>query len=172
MGEIRPPPSALLFFGLILSEGVEPEVVHERLRGEFGEILTVSEVWPFTQTDYYGEEMGPNLQRQFVAMATPFDPGELARVKRRANEIEAELAGPQGRRRVNIDPGYVTQAKVVLSSTKDHAHRVYLGQGIHGEVTLTYHRGRGYEPMPWTYPDYREERVREWFNRVRGSLKA
>jgi len=34
---------------------------------------------------------------------------------------------------VNIDPGYISLGKLVLASTKDHAHRLYLGEGVYGE---------------------------------------
>jgi hypothetical protein len=58
-----------------------------------------------------------------------------------------------GRRRVDVDPGYLTRTKLVLATTKDYAHRVYLGRGIYAEVTLSYRQG-AFHPWPWTYPDY------------------
>jgi hypothetical protein len=115
--------------------------------------------------------MGPNLRRQFVAMDRAYDPSYLASMKQRANEFEDALAA-DGKRTVNLDPGLILLEKVVLASTKNHSHRVPLPDGIYGEVTLVYHRGRGYEPMPWTYPDYKDERVRAWLGEVRGLLKG
>ena len=170
MGEAQHHPPCALFFGLLLSEGVELSDDHSRLEDGFSKIHVCSDLWPFEQTDHYEPEMGPNLRRQFVAMDRAFDPGYLASMKHRANAIEQEFA-EDGARRVNIDPGYVALDKVVLASTKNHAHRVYLADGIFGEVTLSYHRGKGYEPWPWTYPDYREERVRAWFNALRTELR-
>jgi Domain of unknown function (DUF4416) len=170
MGDVQPPPRCLLLFGLLLSEGHDAAAVHGRLGEEFGEPLAVSDIWPFDFTDYYEPEMGSNLRRQFAAVMADFDPGRLAEIKLRTNALEEEMA--QGRqRRVNIDPGYLTLAKLVLASTKEHSHRVSLGQGIFGEVTLVFHRREGFEPMPWTYPDYRDERVQEWLSRLRESLR-
>jgi hypothetical protein len=170
MGDIHQPPHSLLLFGLLLSEGVNAEAVHQCLGEVFGEPLEVSEIWPFDFTDYYEAEMGSALRRQFLAVTGDFDPGCLAEVKLRTNCLEQEMA-EGGRRRVNIDPGYLTLAKLTLASTKDHSHRVYLGQGIFGEVTLVFHRRGGYEPMPWTYPDYRDDRVRAWLGRLREALR-
>ncbi len=71
------------------------------------------------------------------------------------------------RRRVNLDPGYLIASKLVLATTKDFAHRIYLGQGIYGEVTLNYRRGQGWQPHPWTYADYRSPLALEFFALVR-----
>jgi hypothetical protein len=57
-----------------------------------------------------------------------------------------------------------------LASTKDHAHRIYLNDGIYAEVTLAYRRG-GWQAFPWTYPDYRRHDFQEFFTRCRESLR-
>jgi hypothetical protein len=67
---------------------------------------------------------------------------------------------------LNLDPGYLTAAKLVLASTKDHAHRLYLGQGIYGEVTLSYRQGH-WQHREWTYPDYRRADFQDFFLRLR-----
>jgi hypothetical protein len=74
-------------------------------------------------------------------------------------------------RPLNLDPGYLTEAKLVLASTKDRDHRVYLDRGIYAEVTLHYQRGRGWQPRPWTYPDYRSEPYLQFFTRCRQYLR-
>ena len=91
-------------------------------------------------------------------------------IKRQTNELEWTLAREE-RRRVNVDPGYVSLGKVVLASTKDHAHRLYLGQGIYGEVTLTYQHGH-FRPWPWTYPDYASDRYCTLFDEIRRHYRA
>lgn len=166
MGEILLPPDCLLIFGLLLSEGVDGAAVIGRLTEEFGEAIAVSEVMPFDHTDYYEPEMGPHLRRQFLAVGSGFDPATLPEVKRRTNGIEAELSEGMARR-VNIDPGYLALEKLVLASTKNHGHRIYLTDGIYAEITLIYRRGEGYVSWPWTFPEYRTEPVRAWFNGVR-----
>ena len=71
---------------------------------------------------------------------------------------------------VNLDPGYLTTAKLVLATTKDFGHRVYLRDGIYAESTLHYIDGR-WEPWPWTYPDYAGPRYHAFFERVRERFK-
>ena len=70
---------------------------------------------------------------------------------------------------MNIDPGYITLAKLVLASTKDHAHRIYLRDGIYAEVTLSFHQ-RQWRPHSWTFPDYARADYREFFMRCREYL--
>jgi hypothetical protein len=74
-------------------------------------------------------------------------------------------------RPLNLDPGYITLAKLVLASTKDHAHRIYLSQGIYAEITLNYRAG-SWQPLPWTYPDYRRSDFQEFFTNCREYLKG
>ena len=97
-------------------------------------------------------------------------PGELPAIKWKTNELERATA-PDGGRQVNIDPGYVSLGKMVLASTKNHAHRLYLGEGIYGEGTLTYQRGR-FRAWPWTYPDYASDRYCALFDQIRERYKA
>ena len=89
--------------------------------------------------------------------------------KGQTNEWEAEYAA-LGRhpelRPLNLDPGYITAAKLVLASTKDHAHRIYLQRGIYAELTLTY-RHRQWRALDWTYPDYRRDDYQAFFSRCR-----
>ena len=121
--------------------------------------------------------MGPNLLRKFLAFERLIDPGELASAKVFTNRLEEKSAGggSDGRRAVNLDPGYITLAKIVLASTKDYSHRLYLADGIFAEVTMHYAGGR-FNAWPWTYPDYQSEAYCEFFeslrNRYRDSLKA
>ena len=116
--------------------------------------------------------MGTDLNKQFLAFERLIDPAALADIKRQTNDWEAEYAA-LGRhaepRPLNLDPGYITPAKLVLASTKDHAHRIYLRDGIYAEVTLAY-RHRQWQPLEWTYPDYRREDYQRFFTRCRDYL--
>ena len=136
----------------------------------FGSADLESEFLPFDHTDYYASEFGPDLQRRIVAFRRLVNPADLPAIKRQTNELEWSLA-ERGKRRVNIDPGYVSLGKLVLASTKDHAHRLYLDQGVYGEVTLTYQRGR-FRPWPWTYPDYGSDRYCALFDEIRQGYKV
>jgi hypothetical protein len=113
--------------------------------------------------------MGGPLLRQILSFAGLIQPDSLSTVKRTTNQLEEELSREledAPARPVNLDPGYVTAAKVVLATTKDYSHRVYLGDGIYAEATLRWHRG-AFVPWEWTYPDYRTEHYRHFFGRVR-----
>lgn len=146
----------------------------EMLETAFGAIEHVSPLWPFSATDYYADEMGDRLLRRFVSFAGDFVQERLPAVKRATNELELRLCGeldrPPARRPVNLDPGYIELSRLVLATTKDHGHRIYLGDGIYAEVTLRYFR-RCWTPWPWTYPDYAAPTYHEFFDLVRRGLK-
>lgn len=142
------------------------EVLARRLLEEhFGEVALESEHYPFVFSDYYVEEMGSGLQKYFVSFSRLIRPDELVEIKLWTNDIEQQLA-TAGKRNVNLDPGYLEGAKLVLATTKDYSHRIYLGQGIYGDLHLRYRHGR-FEPLEWTYPDYRQPLALDFFARVR-----
>jgi hypothetical protein len=113
--------------------------------------------------------MGPDLVKQFWAFERSMDPADVVNAKLATNAWEAEyaaLARHAEPRPLNLDPGYLTQAKLVLASTKDHAHRIYLNRGIYAEVTLHYQH-RAWRHHDWTFPDYRRADYQEFFTRCR-----
>lgn len=176
MGEIRTaiPPAKLVFGLLVVSEPLRVQCL-ERLRTEFGLVDHQTPVEPFKFTDYYFDEMGETLFRQYLSCEQLVDMDELPAIKHRTNEMEIEMARMDdlGRRRrqVNIDPGYVNQSKLVLASTKDYTHRIYMGEGIFAEVTLFYQRPDGFKPFPWSYPDYARSEVCGFFNTARDTYR-
>ena len=118
---------------------------------------------PFNKTNYY-DEISPNLTRIFLCFPGLADAGELADWKHQAIEIESRSR--EGIRAVNIDPGYIDGARLILASTKDHAHRVYLRDGIYGEVTLRY-RFKKWQSFDYTFPDFRSGVYDEFLSKVR-----
>lgn len=139
----------------------------------FGETDLTSDVWPFDATDYYEAEMGPDLKRWFVSFNELISPERLAEIKRTTMELEARLADdclrPRDQRVVNLDPGYIALSKLVLATTKDHAHRIYIQRGIYAEVTLQFTKGT-WQAWPWTYPDYAADTYHPFFMQVRQRL--
>ncbi len=127
--------------------------------------------FPFDFTNYYSNEMGPLLLRRFGAFENLVDPQILPQLKIKANNIEDEYARKDGSRQVNLDPGYIEQAKLILATTKNFSHRVYIGSGIYGEVTLQWHRGR-FIPQPHTYPDYQDPFTLDFLGRVREKYRS
>jgi len=165
MGTVRDPAPVKLIASLLAARSAAHEAARAALAGRLGAIDFQSELLRFDHTDYYAAELGAGLVRQIVTFAPLVLPSELPAAKRATIEIEQAMA-EDGRRTVNIDPGYVSLAKLVLATTKDHAHRLYLGQGIYGEVTLTFQGGR-FRPWPWTYPDYASEEYCRLFGEIR-----
>jgi len=168
MGEVREPEAAALVVGALTSDPEFLERIERELIERFGPVGVASPPWPFRFTDYYRAEMGPNLTRKFLAFERRPDPGELASIKRWTNDLESRVASP-GSRPVNLDPGYVTLSKLVLASTKNYSHRVYLRDGIYAEITLSWVQG-AFVPHPWTYPDYRTPFALDFFTQVRRTM--
>jgi Domain of unknown function (DUF4416) len=174
MGEIQNPSRVLLIIAINSRYAAALEWAQERIASAYGPAAIVSDAFDFTETDYYTATMGGDLKKQFIACERLIDPGDLAGIKRATNDWEAAYAA-LGRhpepRPLNLDPGYVTPAKLVLASTKDHAHRLYLGDGVYAEVTLAY-RSRRWQPLEWTYPDYRRDDYQAFFTACRDYLLA
>jgi hypothetical protein len=141
---------------MLSSRPGEFEKAGRLLERRFGPVEAESETFPFDVTTYYDAELGTPVARRFLSFEQLVSPGALAAIKRFTNEVEqlrAREAGTQPSRPVNLDPGYLDAARLVLATTKDRAHRVYLDQGIYAEVTLLYER-KAWRPVPWTYRDY------------------
>lgn len=175
MGSIQPPPKVLRLVAISSRYDEALAWARERIEQEFGPSALVSEALVYDDTDYYEQEMGPGLFKQFVASAEPMDPGSLPELKHLSNTWEAEYAAlglhPEPRP-LNLDPGYVAESKLVLASTKNHSHRIYLDRGIYAEITLNWSRREGWLPLAWTYPDYRRGDYQEFFTRCREYLRA
>ena len=155
-----------LFVGMLSAVEELFSEAEKKLVRHFGKIDFGSEPVPFTHTDHYEKEMGKGLLRRFVSFRKLVDAGSLAEMKIFTRRIEGRFSGASGNRRINIDPGYISGAKVVLATTKNYDHRVYLGGGIYAEVTLHY-RGGSFRAWDWTYPDYRTEKYIGMFNKIR-----
>lgn len=123
----------------------------------------------FTYTTYYDNEMGQGILRQTAGFLNLVPPGSLPEIKLRANEIEASLL-LHGKRRVNIDPGLLSEERLVVATGKNFTHRIYLRDGIYADLTLTYRKG-AYRPLPWTYPDYRDPEFLHYLEALREKLR-
>lgn len=163
------PLPVLRFAGLLA--GSEEQLIAARLELTqwYGAVDAMSAVIPFNFTDYYQDQMGPNLLRQWVRFSPMFAPEHLPRCKLETNMAETLLARhfkTNVARPVNIDPGYVHRYKVVLASTKDHSHRIYMHEGIFAEVTLHWSNNR-WTAWPWTYADYQSTTAQQFFTEAR-----
>ncbi|MCK4326268.1 DUF4416 family protein [bacterium] len=167
MGQVRRPEPVKLIIGMISGETGLFALLQERLSQKFGQIDFKSDLMPFNHTHYYEPEMGKDLKRKFVSFQLLVDPENIADVKIFTNNLEREFLYPNSnRRRINLDPGYIEPSKLILASTKNYQHRIYLGKGIYGEVTLRWTKG-SFQHRPWTYPDYKSKDYIEVFNQIR-----
>lgn len=175
MGEIHTPSPVLPITAVFSRYPEALQWVRERAEEVWGPIVLESPAFPFQQTAYYDVSMGPELKKIFFAFKPEPDPSRLVQMKHDSNAWEKEYAMmchdifPEPRP-VNIDPGYIELGKLILASSKDFAHRIYLNRGIYAEITLFYRHGR-WQDHPWTFPDYRAGHYHPFFNQCREFLK-
>jgi len=153
VGRIKKHPPVKLIVGFIFKEESVLQKAKNFLKRKFGEIDYASQALAFRHTDYYEKEFGKGLKKRLISFKKLIRPESLASIKIDANKIEQKLSH-KGLRLINIDPGYLDMAKLVLASTKNYRHRIYLNQGIYAEITLFYENA-GFHTWDWTYPDYR-----------------
>lgn len=145
-----------------------------RIEQTWGRIAHQTEPAPFPAGGFYEAAMGTGLSKTLVALSDVCDPSALADWKLETNQWELEYtqqANHPESRPLNLDPGYVTQAKLVLATTKDRDHRIYLRDGIFAEVTINY-VGKQWVHHRWTYPDYRGEQVAGFAGKCRQQVRA
>ncbi len=172
MWELKDPKPVKLVIGVLVPNENSLKITAESLEAEFGKIDLVSDVWPFTQTDYYKDQIGETILRQFFSIEKLIDPSQLAKIKHKTNKLEQRLAKQLALtvpRPINLDPGIIEPSKLVLATTKNYSHRVYIGDKMYAEVTLIYDKGK-WNTLPYTYPDYRQQCYFDFFEKVRKRL--
>lgn len=168
MIKLKYPPPVKLIAGIIYRKEELFVRVKDELAGEYGEIDFESACLLFHYTRYYQEEMGENLKRKFISFKKLINPEKLVSIKLFTNKLEKKFLFPGSlKRQINIDPGYLTLSKLILATTKNFSHRIYLGDGIYAEVTLRYLKDKGFQPWEWTYPDYKSKEYLQIFNQLR-----
>ncbi len=173
MGEIHEPRRVLLLVAAFSRHEEALAWAREQAIEAWGPVALASELFDFVETDYYEPTMGSGLKKVFWVFERLADPGDLAEIKRQTNAWEASYTQASDReetRPLNLDPGYLTEAKLVLASTKDHAHRMYLARGIFAEVTLHY-QSRRWQTSDWTFPDYQRDDYQRFFTECREYLR-
>ncbi len=159
------PRPAKLVIGFFLKEKRFGGDVIKALVDKFGPIDMASSWFPFDFTTYYHDETGIPLFRRLFGFEKLIQQHDLAQIKLTTNLLEQQYASG-GKRTVNIDPGYLLHERFVLATGKNYSHRIYIGKGIYADLTLIYSRGR-FEPLPWTYPDYRSKNIIDFLVKVR-----
>ena len=165
MGQANPPNLSKLIIGLIYKDPQVKTKAVALLSKSFGKIDYQSQILDFNYTAYYSPEMGRPLKRLFISFNKLLSEEKLADIKIHTNSLEEKFSA-KGKRRINIDPGFLSGGKLVLATTKNYNHRVYLKKGIFAEVTLFYKKD-GFQPWPWSYPDYQSKEYLDIFNTIR-----
>jgi len=169
MGSPGTPNPVRFFASVIYRDQGRMADVESGLIDLLGSVETKTMPVPFTYTTYYEKEMGPDLIRSFLFFGSLVGREKLPSVKLRTNDLESVLS-ENGQRTINIDPGYISLEQVVLATTKGYSHRLYLGQGIFGDLTLMF-AGGAFQTLPWTYPDYGSSDSIAMFNAWREQYK-
>jgi len=165
MSTPHPPAPAKLVIGLFMKEQTLIRPLTEILVSRFGRLDMVSPWLAFDFTGYYAAEMGVPLFRRMLTFKELISQERLPEIKLDTNDIEKRYA-ENGRRRVNIDPGYLLLERFVLATGKNFTHRIYIGKGIYADLTLIYTRGN-FQTLSWTYPDYRDSKMIRHLHQIR-----
>jgi len=172
MWDLKEPRPVKLIIGMLAADSHCLAAARQLVSGEVGATDLISDIWPFDTTDYYSRQTGEHIVRQFVSIDRLIEPGRLAGIKHQTNRLEQQLAEQRQvhpPRPVNLDPGIIEPSKLILATTKNYAHRIYIGQKMYAEVTLIFDHGC-WTPLPYTYGDYRQRCYLEFFETVRKRL--
>lgn len=169
MSTPKPPEPAKLVIGSYMHDQGLFADLFQKLVDHFGRPDMISGWMPFGDTDYYEDEMGTPLWRRLVSFEKLIDQMSLSEIKRTTNRLETEFE-INGRRRINIDPGYMLAERFVLATGKNFSHRIHVGDGIYADLTLIY-RGKGFQTLPWTYPDYAKKNMTGYLERTRAKYR-
>ena len=158
--------------GILAADEAALKSAEKAVIAEFGKADFISDIWPFNATRYYEDETGGNIVKQFVSIEKLIRPSKLAKIKHRTNRLEKKLAKilkTSLPRPVNLDPGIIEPSKLILATTKNFSHRIYIGQKMYAEVTLTFHRGQ-WKSYDYTFDDHKQQCYHDFFSKVRTKL--
>lgn len=177
MGKIIFPKPAKLIISTITSDICLFNLYKEILIKRFGKVDIESNVQPFIFTDYYEKEFGKNLMQKLFSFFTPIKQNMLPKIKIMTNNLENNITKENNieditfpKRKINLDPGYVTLNKFILASTKNGPTRIYLSHGIYAEITLRF-INKSFVPCEYTYPNYKTNEYINFLNKVRQKYK-
>ena len=177
MGKIFLPNPAKLIISMFTSDKCLFSLYKEELIKRFGEVDIESNVQPFDFTDYYEKEFGKNLVQKLFSFYALIRQDELREIKIITNSIENNFNKgniknniTHPKRKINIDPGYITLNKYILASTKNGPSRIYLNQGIYAEITLKF-INKSFVPCEFTYPNYKTSEYIIFLNSIRQKYK-
>jgi len=177
VGKLFQPKPAKLIISMFTSDKNLFVLYKEELIKRFGEVDIESNIQPFDFTDYYEKEFGKKLIQKLFSFSTLIRQDALAEIKRITNDLESNFAKeniknniPCRKRKINLDPGYITLDKYILASTKNGPSRIYLNQGIYAEITLRF-INKSFVTCEYTYPNYKTNEYINFLNSIRQKYK-
>jgi hypothetical protein len=134
-----------------------------QLSEKFGDYVIYNNSF-FPMKDYYSKEMGESssLDRFFIVFVKNVKREEMVSAKLWAQDLEDEYLCDSARS-VNFDIGLLTLENLVLATGKNFSHRPYLGSGVFADLTLI-RKANEFVTTPWTYPDYSNSQVINFFD--------
>jgi hypothetical protein len=165
MSTPKPPTPAKFLVGVFMKDQKIFHEIFSLLEEKFGNIDIVSPWFNFDYTEYYEKEMGKDLYRRMIVFKDLIGQDDLAEIKKITNLIEKEYS-EHGKRKINIDPGFIVPSRFVLATGKDYAHRIYIGENIYADLTLMFKNG-DFHDLDWTYPDYSSRQMKDFLLKAR-----
>lgn len=166
MSTPKDPDPAKLVVGCIMNNKEDTTRLFPFLEKTFGPVDMISRWLDFGYTDYYDKEMGSPLFRKLFVFKELIAQDDLAHIKEKTNELETRFIY-NGKRSVNIDPGYLVSSRFILATGKEYSHRIYIGSKIYADLTLIYSKNQGFKTLEWTYPDYASEEILLFLTKIR-----
>ncbi|MED5483433.1 MAG: DUF4416 family protein [SAR324 cluster bacterium] len=161
---------AKLIIGALYADPHWLEQTKMQMRGQNWIIQQQSVEFPFDKTDYYAREMGPELKHCFLSIEGLQSLESAVDWKLKTMEIETRLS-LDGKRRINLDPGYLDFHRVVLLSGKEGPQKIYLRDGIWADLVLLKDKGE-FRELAWTFADLKEGCYNDFLMQVRAEYKA
>ncbi|MBS3155535.1 DUF4416 family protein [Candidatus Woesearchaeota archaeon] len=157
------PKKVKLFIGIIYNKKEVLNSILPVLKKKFGEIEDKLE-YNFNHTDYYEDEFGKKLKKYVIVFKKEINPELLPNIKLFTNSIEYKT----NKRIINLDPGYLNKQKLILATTKERPHRIYLKNGIYADLTYLFKKNDCII-LRNTFPDFREKFVQEFFIKIKNT---
>ena len=155
-----------LVIGCLFKDAYTLESVAAVLEKKLGKADFKLPAFSFHFSSYYEKEMGEPLWRSWIGFESLIKPSDISSVKKCCYEIEKKEM-VEGKRQINLDPGFLSLHNFILTSFKNFAHRIPLGKSVYGDLTLVYSEKEGFKTLPWTYPDYKTDAFLKFLSQIR-----
>ena len=173
MARPQEPPPGILIVSVIYSSLDALADALQALERRFGRVQYETMEIECAVAKTYLEEMGDNLMRRFFSFERLISRAALPEVKAQCAKIEAQYSDQVDDflfRTVNIDPGVLCEANLVIAGYRDLKHRVYLRDEVYAETCLIYNRDH-WARLPWTSPEFYDDEAVDFFDRTRASFE-